>query len=171
MERQYRKDHHCIYLCDYHLVLPTKYRRKILGGGVGRYCVVALKEISKYYPDIRIEEAKANKDHMHFLISIPPRFAVSKIVNLIKSNTGRAMRSKFPFLSDVYWGDLDVLLLDLPPGTGDIAISLGQHLPGAEVVVVTTPQIVSVADTRRAVRMYQKLNVPTRPNFPTALPS
>ncbi|GAA2060815.1 P-loop NTPase [Leifsonia soli] len=44
------------------------------------------------------------------------------------------------FLSDVYFGDLDVLLLDLPPGTGDVAISVGQLLPGAEVLVVTTPQ-------------------------------
>jgi len=44
------------------------------------------------------------------------------------------------FLTDVWFGDLDVLLLDLPPGTGDIAISLGQLLPQAEVVVVTTPQ-------------------------------
>lgn len=44
------------------------------------------------------------------------------------------------FLTDVWWGDLDVLLLDLPPGTGDIAISLGQLLPRAEVIVVTTPQ-------------------------------
>jgi ATP-binding protein involved in chromosome partitioning len=44
------------------------------------------------------------------------------------------------FLTDVYFGDLDVLLVDLPPGTGDVAISLGQLLPNAEVVVVTTPQ-------------------------------
>jgi ATP-binding protein involved in chromosome partitioning len=44
------------------------------------------------------------------------------------------------FLSDVFWGDLDVLLLDLPPGTGDIAISLSQLLPSAELIVVTTPQ-------------------------------
>jgi ATP-binding protein involved in chromosome partitioning len=44
------------------------------------------------------------------------------------------------FLTDVYFGDLDVLLLDLPPGTGDIAISVGQLLPGADVIVVTTPQ-------------------------------
>ena len=44
------------------------------------------------------------------------------------------------FLTDVYFGDLDVLLLDLPPGTGDVAISLGQLLPHAEVLVVTTPQ-------------------------------
>jgi ATP-binding protein involved in chromosome partitioning len=44
------------------------------------------------------------------------------------------------FLTDVYFGDLDVLLLDMPPGTGDIAISVGQLLPHAEVIVVTTPQ-------------------------------
>ncbi|HWU47505.1 MAG TPA: P-loop NTPase [Humibacter sp.] len=44
------------------------------------------------------------------------------------------------FLTDVYFGDLDVLLLDLPPGTGDVAISIGQLLPGADVIVVTTPQ-------------------------------
>ena len=44
------------------------------------------------------------------------------------------------FLADVWWGDLDILLLDLPPGTGDVAISTAQLLPNAEIVVVTTPQ-------------------------------
>ena len=54
------------------------------------------------------------------------------------------------FLSDVYWGDLDVLLLDLPPGTGDVAISLAQLLPSAEVVVVTTPQLAAAEVAERA---------------------
>jgi ATP-binding protein involved in chromosome partitioning len=54
------------------------------------------------------------------------------------------------FLSDVYWGDLDVLLLDLPPGTGDIAISVAQLLPGAELLVVTTPQVASSEVAERA---------------------
>ena len=54
------------------------------------------------------------------------------------------------FLTDVYWGDLDVMLLDLPPGTGDIAISLGQLLPNAEIVVVTTPQLAAAEVAERA---------------------
>jgi ATP-binding protein involved in chromosome partitioning len=54
------------------------------------------------------------------------------------------------FLADVYWGDLDVLLLDLPPGTGDIAISVAQLLPGSEIVVVTTPQVAAAEVAERA---------------------
>jgi ATP-binding protein involved in chromosome partitioning len=62
-------------------------------------------------------------------------------------------RALVQMLSDVYWGDLDVLLLDLPPGTGDIAISLGQHLPNAEVLVVTTPQEAAAEVAERAGTM------------------
>jgi len=62
-------------------------------------------------------------------------------------------RALVQMLSDVYWGDLDALLLDLPPGTGDMAISLGQHLPNAEVVVVTTPQPAAAQVAERAGTM------------------
>jgi ATP-binding protein involved in chromosome partitioning len=54
------------------------------------------------------------------------------------------------FLADVYWGDLDLLLLDLPPGTGDVAISLAQLVPNAEVLVVTTPQLAAREVAERA---------------------
>lgn len=54
------------------------------------------------------------------------------------------------FLTDVFWGDLDVLLLDLPPGTGDIAISVSQLLPGSELLVVTTPQAAAAQVAERA---------------------
>ncbi|WP_460849275.1 Mrp/NBP35 family ATP-binding protein [Nocardioides ultimimeridianus] len=67
-------------------------------------------------------------------------------------------RALVQMLADVYWGDLDVLLLDLPPGTGDIAISLGQHLPGAEVVVVTTPQEAAAEVAERAGTMASMMN-------------
>jgi ATP-binding protein involved in chromosome partitioning len=62
-------------------------------------------------------------------------------------------RALVQMLSDVFWGDLDALLLDLPPGTGDVAISLGQHLPNAEVVVVTTPQEAAAEVAERAGTM------------------
>lgn len=62
-------------------------------------------------------------------------------------------RALVQMLSDVYWGDLDALLLDLPPGTGDIQISLGQHLPNAEVIVVTTPQEAAAEVAERAGTM------------------
>lgn len=64
------------------------------------------------------------------------------------------------FFRDVKWSDVDYLIVDMPPGTGDVALSLSQTVPVAGAVVVTTPQTVSVADTRRAVKMYQKLNIP-----------
>src|ERR687889_1087509 len=62
-------------------------------------------------------------------------------------------RALVQMLSDVYWGDLDVLLLDLPPGTGDVAISVGQHLPSSEIVVVTTPQAAAAEVAERAGTM------------------
>ena len=65
------------------------------------------------------------------------------------------------FFRDVRWDNLDYLIVDMPPGTGDVAMSLSQTVPVAGAIVVTTPQQVSLADSRRAVRMYQKLNIPT----------
>jgi ATP-binding protein involved in chromosome partitioning len=65
------------------------------------------------------------------------------------------------FFREVRWDRIDYLIVDMPPGTGDVALSLSQTVPVSGAVVVTTPQTVSLADTRRALRMYQKLNVPT----------
>jgi ATP-binding protein involved in chromosome partitioning len=65
------------------------------------------------------------------------------------------------FFRDVRWGPIDYLIVDMPPGTGDVALSLSQSVPVAGAVLVTTPQSVAVADTRRAVQMYRKLNIPT----------
>jgi ATP-binding protein involved in chromosome partitioning len=67
-------------------------------------------------------------------------------------------RALTQMLADVYWGDLDYLLLDLPPGTGDVAISLGQKLPSAEVIVVTTPQVAAAEVAERAGTMASMMN-------------
>jgi ATP-binding protein involved in chromosome partitioning len=65
------------------------------------------------------------------------------------------------FFREVRWHELDYLVIDMPPGTGDVALSLSQTVPVAGAIVVTTPQLVSLADSRRAVAMYRKLNIPT----------
>ncbi len=65
------------------------------------------------------------------------------------------------FFLDVRWGELDYLVVDMPPGTGDVALSLSQTVPVAGAIVVTTPQAVSLSDSRRALGMYRKLNIPT----------
>ena len=65
------------------------------------------------------------------------------------------------FFQGVRWGELDYLVIDMPPGTGDVALSLTQTVPVAGAIVVTTPQTVALADSRRAVAMYRKLEVQT----------
>lgn len=64
------------------------------------------------------------------------------------------------FMRDVIWGELDYLVVDLPPGTGDVSLSMAQSVPVAGAVVVTTPQGVSVSDVRKAVGMFRQLNIP-----------
>jgi ATP-binding protein involved in chromosome partitioning len=64
------------------------------------------------------------------------------------------------FLSDVEWGELDYLIVDLPPGTGDAALSLAQSLPLSGAIIVTLPQLVSIEDASRGLAMFQQLEVP-----------
>ena len=96
------------------------------------------------------------------IMPVPTPSGVSVIsIGMLKARRDQVVAWRGPmlhralqqFLGDVFWGDLDVLLLDLPPGTGDVAISLGQHLPGAEVVVVTTPQEAAAEVAERAGTM------------------
>jgi ATP-binding protein involved in chromosome partitioning len=90
---------------------------------------------------------------------MPPSGYGVKVISIGMFTTGNAPvvwrgpmlhRAVQQFLADVYWGDLDVLLLDLPPGTGDVAISVAQLVPTAELLVVTTPQLASSEVAERA---------------------
>lgn len=101
---EYRKQNHCVYYCEYHLVFATKYRRKVFNDGIMAYMKERLKEIQEHYPEIDILEINHDKDHIHTLVVIPPKMPVSQVVRIIKSNTSRDLKKKFPFLKDVYWG-------------------------------------------------------------------
>lgn len=101
---EYRKQAHAVFYTRYHIVVSTKYRRKILKVGVGDYLKKLVLQVSRIHPDIEVLEVNTDVDHMHLLISIPPKYAVSQVVNMVKANTGRKMREKFPHLDKVYWG-------------------------------------------------------------------
>jgi len=102
---KYRKQSHAVYYYTrYHIVISTKYRRKVLRKGMGEYLKRKVLQIKKFYPEIDIIKVSTNIDHMHIMISIPPKMPVSSVVRLLKTNTGNAMRKRFPFLDKVYWG-------------------------------------------------------------------
>lgn len=102
--KELRRTSHAVFICDYHLVWPTKYRRKIFNEGVLAYLKEVLKELPKYYPELLIKEINTDEDHVHLLVSIPPQWRVGQAVRIIKANTARALNDKFPFLRKTYYG-------------------------------------------------------------------
>ena len=103
-KRAYRRTSHCVYLCDYHLVFATKYRRECITDDLWKYIYGKLLELTEHHPTLYIHEANHDKDHMHIMISIPPQKCVGAVVRDIKSNTSRKIREKFPYLKKFYWG-------------------------------------------------------------------
>ena len=101
---EYSKQGHSVYYTRYHLVISTKYRKKVLKAGIGEYLKRRIVGIGERNPEIEIIEVNADSDHVHILLSIPPKYSVSEVVRMIKANTGGYIRKKFPFLDKVYWG-------------------------------------------------------------------
>ena len=101
---EYKRQSNCVYRCEYHIVLTSKYRRKIFNDGVLAYIKETLKELAKYHPEIEILEMNHDEDHIHMLVSIPPKMSVGKAVGIIKANTAKGMKRRFEFLKKVYWG-------------------------------------------------------------------
>lgn len=101
---RYRRQAHCVYHCEYHLVLVTKYRRQVFTPGVFAYFKLRLKEVNKYYPEIAFVEVNHDKDHVHMLVSVPPKMSVGSVVRIIKANTSKRLKEKFSYVKEHYWG-------------------------------------------------------------------
>ena len=97
------KSAHTVYRTQYHIMWVTRFRRKILNKGVREYLETKLQETRKYYPDWELVTVGIAEDHLHLHMVIPPRYAVSMVVETLKKNTSRELSQKFRFLKQVYW--------------------------------------------------------------------
>ena len=86
------------------MVFATKYRRKIFNDGIFAYMDKRLNEVKEHYPELDVLEINHDVDHVHLLVVIPPKMSVSQVVRILKANTSRDLKKKFPFLRQVYWG-------------------------------------------------------------------
>ena len=94
---------HGAYHHKYHIVWISKYRKKILKGELKAFIEKRLFDIQEYHPDIEIENYSIQKEHIHIVIIIPPRYSVSVIVGKIKANTSREIRKYFESVKEIYW--------------------------------------------------------------------
>ena len=93
---------HGAYYHLYHIVFIPKYRRRILKDALRPYIADCLQEITNFHPDVEIDTYNIQVDHVHLVMVIPPKYAVSAIVGKLKSNSSRKARAQFPFLRDRY---------------------------------------------------------------------
>src|SRR6185312_11490343 len=130
---------------------------------------VGLVDVDVYGPDVPLMMGAKDRPGMFENKIIPVEAHGIKIMSiglLVAEREALVWRGPMihsavqQFLRDVNWGPLDYLVFDMPPGTGDAQLSLSQVLPLSGVVMVTTPQDVALLDVRKAIGMFQRLNVP-----------
>jgi len=99
----FRKSAHAIYKTEYHIVWIPRYRRSIFVRGVKEYTERLLAHIPELDPDIEVVKVNVQADHIHMIVVIPPRYAVARVVQYIKTQSAKALKAKFPFLGKVYF--------------------------------------------------------------------
>ena len=98
-----RQSAHGAYHHQYHIVWILKYRKRILKDDLKQFVEQRLRDVEAYYPEVEIEKYSIQSDHVHLIIVIPPKYAVSAIVGKIKANTSRAIRKEFEWIKKIYW--------------------------------------------------------------------
>ena len=101
---RFRTSSHAIYQIEYHVVWTPRYRRKIFTPGIRHYTQKLLKTLDGLDPDIEVLKVNIPLGHVHMVIVIPPRVSVADAIQFIKSQSGKLLKAKFPFLENVMWG-------------------------------------------------------------------
>ncbi len=94
---------HGAYRTEYHIVWITKYRRRILNPGVRGYLAKLFPKVIRSMPGCEIVSYKVQDEHIHMVMIIPPKYAVSEVIGGVKGQTASSMRKKFGWLKKVYW--------------------------------------------------------------------
>ena len=97
------KSGHSVYRLQYHIVWVCKYRRQILKPGVAEYFWCLLPKLLRSMPGVIVETIGFDKDHLHMIMVIPPKYSISNVMGALKSQSASLLRSKFAWLKKVYW--------------------------------------------------------------------
>ena len=96
---------HSLYRLQYHVVWVCKYRRQILNPGVSSYVRKILPKLIRSMPGVKIETIGFDKDHVHMVMVIPPKYSISRVMGQLKSQSASHLRKKFEWLHKVYWNE------------------------------------------------------------------
>ena len=99
-----KKSAHSVWRLEYHFVWIPKYRYKVLRGEVKIRLEELLREVMEYYPEFEMKKWGVVDDHVHLVISVPPKYSPAKVMQIIKANTSRKLLREFKVLRQRYWG-------------------------------------------------------------------
>ena len=102
---EYTKTAHSIYFLQYHVVWVCKYRRRVLNPGVCGYIRKILPKLLRSMPGVKLETIGFDKDHLHMVMSIPPKYSIAAVMGQLKSQSASRLRDHFPWLTEVYWDE------------------------------------------------------------------
>ena len=96
---------HSVYCLQYHVVWVCKYRRRILKPGVTAYMRKILPKLLRSMPGVKLEMHGFDEDHLHMVMSIPPKYSISSVMGKLKSQSASQLRKAFPWLAKLYWNE------------------------------------------------------------------
>jgi REP-associated tyrosine transposase len=102
---EYIKTAHSLYCLQYHVVLVIKYRRRILNPGLCGYIRKILPKLLRSMPGVKLERIGFDKDHLHMVMSIPPKYSIASVMGKLKSQSASQLRKRFFWLYKVYWNE------------------------------------------------------------------